>query len=104
MYVKQAPDLALKIHPASLNSWPEERALPHLDDCSGHTQAVHMHQTSNTDIIANFQFRHRSTVLKISRRASKIILLEPVRRKGRLKHFNRLQARRHCAPDDSTPG
>jgi hypothetical protein len=71
--VQEAPNLPIKINPATLDASPEQRTLAHGENRSCQSQAIRMDETPDEDAVADFQLCHDSPFRTIVRQASKII-------------------------------
>jgi len=65
MHAKQSSDFAIEVYFASLNPRSKQGALAYFENPSLQSQTIGLHESPNTNLIADFDFYHGLTLLKV---------------------------------------
>ena len=58
MQTKEPPDFSVEVHLTSLDAGPEQCALTYFENSSRQSQAIRVHESANTNMVADFDFCH----------------------------------------------
>jgi hypothetical protein len=64
MQTEQSSDFAVEVYFAPLNAGPEQRALAYFENSSLQSQTIGLHESPNTNVVADFDFGHGLTLSK----------------------------------------
>jgi len=64
METQQPSNFPVEVYLASLNTGPKQRTLAHFEYSSGQSQTIGLHQSPNTNLVADFDFCHGLTLSK----------------------------------------
>jgi len=71
MHTEQSSDFAVEVHFAPLNAGPKQRALAYFENSSLQSQTIGLHESTNTNLVADFDFCHGLTLSKVLRETIK---------------------------------
>jgi len=58
MQTKESPDFSVEVHLTSQDTGPEQCALTYFENSSRQSQAIRVHESANTDMVADLNFFH----------------------------------------------
>ena len=65
MQTEQPSNFAVEVYFASLNAGSEQRALAYFENSSPQTYTIGLHKSTDTNLVADFDFCHGPTLSKI---------------------------------------